>query len=141
MALAARRAFLIRPAEEARDAVRLAAELRIRTPHVEKPVAELSGGNQQKVVLARWLLSGARIFLFDEPTRGVDVGAKAEIYALIRGLSERGAAILFASSDLEEVLRLADRVVVMHRGRVAGELAGEAAEPESVMRLATGGTQ
>jgi ribose transport system ATP-binding protein len=138
MAIAARREFRIRRAGEARDAERLVSELRIRAAHVERPVTQLSGGNQQKVVLAKWLLTGSRIFLFDEPARGVDVGVKAEIYALIRGLAESGAAVLFASSDLDEVLRLADRVLVMHRGRVAGELAGEAATAESVMRLATG---
>jgi len=99
----------------------------------------LSGGNQQKVVLAKWLLADAKVFLLDEPTRGVDVGAKSEIYALIRALARRGAAILFASSELEEVLRLADRILVMHRGRIAGELSRAQASEEAIMRLATGG--
>ena len=139
LALASQRRFLIRKGSETQAALRITSDLRVRTPHVEKPVAELSGGNQQKIVLGKWLLAEAEIFLLDEPTRGVDVGAKAEIYGLIRALAERGAAILFASSELEEVLALAGRMLVMHRGRIAGELAGPDATPENVMRLATGG--
>ena len=139
MALASERGFVIRRSREAEAAARLIGELRVRTRGSERPVNELSGGNQQKVVLARWLLADAAVFLLDEPTRGVDVGAKSEIYALIRALARRGAAILFASAELEEVLRLADRILVMHRGRIAGELPRADASDERIMQLATGG--
>ena len=140
MVLAAERQLLIRADREAEQTGRMARELRLRTPGAEQPVGQLSGGNQQKVVLARWLLTGAKIFLLDEPTRGIDVGAKAEIYAIIRGLAARGAAIVLVSSELEEILHLADRVLVLHRGRLAGELARAEASEERVMRLATGGS-
>ena len=99
----------------------------------------LSGGKQQKVVLARWLAAGARVFLLDEPTRGIDVGAKAEIYDTDPTLAGEGAAVLMASSELEELTGLADRIVVMHRGRIAGELARAEATEENIMHLATGG--
>jgi ribose transport system ATP-binding protein len=137
--LARERQFVLRRRREAGAAARMIGELRVRTHDAERPVGELSGGNQQKVVLARWLLADASVFLMDEPTRGVDVGAKSEIYALIRALAARGAAVLFASSELEEVLRLADRILVMHRGRIAGELSRAEATEERIMQLATGG--
>ncbi len=139
MVLACERRFVIRRRREAESAARMIGELRVRTRGAERPVSELSGGNQQKVVLAKWLLADAGVFLLDEPTRGVDVGAKSEIYALIRALARRGAAILFASSEMEEVLRLADRILVMHRGRIAGELSRAQASDERIMQLATGG--
>jgi len=139
MVLASERQARIRADRETEKTSRMVRELRVRTPGPEQPVARLSGGNQQKVVLARWLLADAKIFLLDEPTRGIDVGAKAEIYQLIRGLAARGAAIVLVSSELEEVLNLADRVLVIHRGRVAGELARAEATEEAIMRLATGG--
>ncbi|MBZ5729252.1 MAG: sugar ABC transporter ATP-binding protein [Acidobacteriia bacterium] len=141
MVLASERRFVIRCRNEAAAAARMIGELRVRTRGAERPAGELSGGNQQKVVLAKWLLADARVFLLDEPTRGVDVGAKSEIYALIRALARRGAAILFASSELDEVLRLADRILVMHRGRIAGELTRAEATEEGIMRLATGGSE
>jgi len=90
-------------------------------------------------VLAKWLFAGARVFLLDEPTRGIDVGAKAEIYDLIRALAGEGTAVIVASSEIEELLGLADRIVVMHRGRIAGELARAEATEEKIMHLATGG--
>ncbi len=133
------RRFLLRPSEELARSQALMQELRIRAPGARLPVASLSGGNQQKVVLARWLLAQARVFLMDEPTRGIDVGAKAEVYQLIRRLAARGAAVVLVSSELEEVLGLADRILVMHRGRVTGELPRGEATEEAVMRLATGG--
>jgi len=139
MVLASERQFVIHGRREADAAARMIGELRVRTRDAERPVGELSGGNQQKVVLAKWLLADASVFLLDEPTRGVDVGAKSEIYALIRALARRGAAILFASSELDEVLRLADRILVMHRGRIAGELSRAEAGDERIMHLATGG--
>ena len=119
--------------------------LRVKTPGREQVVRYLSGGNQQKVVLGKWLAMEPRVLLMDEPTRGIDVGAKQEIYELMEELALRGVAILFVSSEMEEVLRMSDRVLVMHEGRIAGELdravlEGVAGE-ESVMRLATGGVE
>jgi len=110
----------------------------VRTPSIETPARQLSGGNQQKVVLARWMLANAKVLLFDEPTRGIDVGAKAEIYALMRRLADDGAAILMVSSDLPEALGLSDRVLVMRNGRIAATLAGDAATPERVGPLMLG---
>jgi ribose transport system ATP-binding protein len=115
--------------------------LGIRTPSVEQTVGLLSGGNQQKVVLAKWLARTPRLLILDEPTRGVDVGAKTEIYALIDELAARGVAVLMISSDLEEILGMSDRVLVMHEGTLAGELARDVLSEESVMHLATGGAE
>jgi ribose transport system ATP-binding protein len=103
-------------------------------------VRNLSGGNQQKVVLAKWLALGPKLLIFDEPTRGIDVGAKAEIYELMRGLARQGVAILMISSDMEEVLGLSDRIAVMHEGRISGILPAQEATEESVMQLAVGST-
>ena len=113
--------------------------LKTKAPHVEQPVKFLSGGNQQKVVIAKWLAMKPKILLMDEPTRGVDVGAKQEIYRLMDELSQTGVAILFVSSDMEEVLGMADRILVMHEGRISGELQKTNFSEESVMHLATGG--
>jgi ABC-type sugar transport system ATPase subunit len=113
-------------------------ELRIRTPGTEQIVRNLSGGNQQKVVLAKWLLGKARVFLFDEPTRGIDVGAKAEIYNLMLELARNGAAIVMVSSDLPEVLGMAHRILVIRDGRIAAEFARVDATPEAVIAAATG---
>jgi len=118
---------------------RLTRELRIKTPNIEQPVMYLSGGGQQKVVLAKWLSADSKVFILDEPTRGIDVGSKAEIYDLIRRLAQRGVAIILVSSELEEILHLADRILVMHRGRINGELSREDATEERIMQLATGG--
>jgi ribose transport system ATP-binding protein len=134
-----RRVAFIRAAHEKAAVTRLAGELRIRCAGYDQPVQHLSGGNQQKAVLAKWLFAGARVFLLDEPTRGIDVQSKAEIYELVRSLARRGAAILVASSEHEELLALADRVLVMHRGRIAGEFAGAEATEERIVYLATGG--
>ncbi len=140
IALASRRGhWFIGQAEEERTAGRLAGELRIKAAGLDQPVDYLSGGNQQKAVLAKWLSAGARVFLMDEPTRGIDVRSKAEICDLIRALAARGAAVVLASSEMEELLGLSDRVVVMHRGRIAGELARAEATEERITRLATGG--
>jgi ribose transport system ATP-binding protein len=114
--------------------------LRIKTPSAAQPVGLLSGGNQQKVVYGKWLARGPKVLILDEPTRGVDVGAKAEIYALIDELAGQGVAIWMITSDMEELLGMADRVIVMHEGHVAGELSGKTLTEEAVMRLATGGT-
>lgn len=111
--------------------------LRVRTPSVRQIVRNLSGGNQQKVIIARWLLKDSDVLIFDEPTRGIDVGAKEEIHRLLDELARQGKAILVISSELPEVLRLAHRVVVMAQGRVAGELGQAEADQEQIMRLAT----
>ena len=111
-------------------------ELRIKTPSVETAASSLSGGNQQKVVLAKWLSLTPRVILFDEPTRGVDVGAKAEIYHLMRQLAASGVAILMISSDMEEILGNSDRVAVMHEGRVTGVLDRADCTQEAILRLA-----
>ena len=110
---------------------------RIKAAGVEVPPDALSGGNQQKVVVAKWLATSPKILLLDEPTKGVDVGAKFEIHEIIRREASRGCGCLVASSDLPEVLALASRVVVMREGRIQGELAGSAATEEAIMRLAT----
>lgn len=113
-------------------------ELQIKTPSIEQIVQNLSGGNQQKVVLAKWLFTQSRILIFDEPTRGIDVGAKVEIYKLMNELARKGACILMISSELPEVLGMCDRILVMHEGRLAGELARKDATQERIMHLATG---
>jgi L-arabinose transport system ATP-binding protein len=110
--------------------------LRVRTPGMEYPVANLSGGNQQKVVLARWLARNPALLILDEPTRGVDVGAKSEIYAIIHELAAAGIAILMVSSELPEVLGLADRIIVMQNGRITGELPRAGATEEGILALA-----
>lgn len=114
--------------------------LDIRTPSVATIVRDLSGGNQQKVVLAKWLSMAPRILLFDEPTRGVDVGAKNEIYRLMRALSDRGVGILMISSDMEEVIGISDRVAVMHEGRIAGFLNRNELSEGAILSLAVGRT-
>src|SRR5262249_47157234 len=125
-----------REAALAKDTV---TKLKVRTPRLRQPVGLLSGGNQQKVMFGKWLARGPRVFILDEPTRGVDVGAKAEIYALMDQLAGAGVAILMVSSDLEEVLGVSDRVLVLHEGRLAGELGRGELSEEAVMHLATGG--
>ena len=115
-------------------------KLNIRTPSVLNEVGSLSGGNQQKIVLAKWLSMKPRAIIFDEPTRGVDVGAKTEIYGLIRALADSGVAILMISSDLEEVIGVSDRVAVMHEGAISGILPRDRLSEESILLLATGGS-
>ena len=132
---------LIQRAKEDRGAEEASRSLRVKTPSVDFLVRNLSGGNQQKVVLAKWLSLGPKVLIFDEPTRGIDVGAKAEIYDLMRELAKEGVAILMISSDMEEVLNLSDRVAVMHEGRISGFLTREEATEESVMQLAVGSTK
>jgi ribose transport system ATP-binding protein len=114
-------------------------KLGVRTPSIDQRVINLSGGNQQKVVLAKWMLSRSRIYLFDEPTRGIDVGAKAEVYALMNSLVEAGAAIIMISSDLPEILGMSDRVLVMCRGEILGEIQAEEATQEKILYYAAGG--
>jgi ABC-type sugar transport system ATPase subunit len=115
----------------------LLAAVEVHSAGLDQEVRYLSGGNQQKVVLARWLAMAPRVLLFDEPTRGIDVGAKAAIHELIRDLAEKGAAVLMISSELPELLGMSDRIVVLRDGAIAGELPGDASE-EAVLSLATG---
>ena len=115
-------------------------DLNIKTPTIEQTAQNLSGGNQQKVVLAKWLFTHSKVLIFDEPTRGIDVGAKAEIFKLMNELVRNGVAILMISSELPEVLGMCDRILVMHEGRLAGELQAAEATQEGIMRLATGET-
>ena len=112
--------------------------LRVRAPSVDTVVAGLSGGNQQKIVLARWLAATSRVLILDEPTRGVDVGAKAEIHALIGELANQGAAILLISSELPEVLTLSQRILVLRAGRIVGEVTQSQATQDGLLRLMAG---
>jgi ABC-type sugar transport system ATPase subunit len=110
----------------------------VKTATIDTPVAALSGGNQQKVVLTRWLAQGGKILIVDEPTRGVDVGAKAAIHVLLSDLARQGLAIVLISSELPELLKLSTRVLVMREGRMVGSVAGDEATQESLMRLMAG---
>ena len=130
------RGGLMSRAREEALAVRHGDALRLRCGHVRDPASSLSGGNQQKVVLAKWLAAEPRVLLLDEPTRGVDVGAKAEIYAILKGLAERGLALLMVSSELGELIALADRIAVMADHRIAGEIPRAAFSEEAILRLA-----
>jgi len=130
------KAGLISFAAERQVAGELAARVDVRAASLDQPVRSLSGGNQQKVVVAKWLLTRAKVFFFDEPTQGIDVAAKAEVYRLLDQLAQQGAGIIFISSYLPELLALSDRVLVMCRGRVTGELSREEATQERVLELA-----
>ena len=110
----------------------------MKAASIETRTANLSGGNQQKVVLAKWLALGPKVLIVDEPTRGIDVGAKAEIYALLRGLAQAGVVIVMISSDMEEILNLSDRVAVMHEGAMTGTLARADCTEERTMTMAVG---
>ena len=123
--------------EQSEEADRLLDSLRLRAGSYDQPVSTLSGGNQQKVLLARWLLTKPKILIFDEPTKGIDVGAKGELYTVIGDLAAKGLGIIVVSSYLPELLGLADRILVLRDGAVAGELPGTASE-EDVLRLASG---
>jgi ribose transport system ATP-binding protein len=129
---------LIRRKAERELATRQVAALQVKTSSVETAVMTLSGGNQQKVVLAKWLAMNPRVIILDEPTRGIDVGAKAEIYALMRELARQGAAVLMISSDMEEILHASDRVAVMHEGEISGVLDRADCTEENIMQLAVG---
>ena len=114
-------------------------KIKIKTPSKNQEVRNLSGGNQQKVILARWLCQDKKVLMFDEPTRGIDVGAKREVYNLMNELAESGAAIIMISSELPEILGMSDRVMVMNEGKVAGILDIENATQEKIIHYATGG--
>ncbi|HCC34806.1 MAG TPA: D-xylose ABC transporter ATP-binding protein [Ruminococcaceae bacterium] len=113
--------------------------LSIRTPGQQTLMQSLSGGNQQKVVLSKWLMTAPRVLILDEPTRGIDVGAKYEIYCLIREMARQGICVILVSSELPELIGMCNRVYVVHEGNVAGQLSGESMNQENIMRLATGG--
>ena len=116
-----------------------AAGLKIKMDSEKDGIGSLSGGNQQKVVLAKWLNAGPKVLIFDNPTQGVDVGAKEDIYDTILELANQGVAVVVLSSEAQEVIRLCDRAVVLYHGRVQGELVGEEMTDQEIMRLATGG--
>ncbi|KTR89906.1 D-ribose transporter ATP-binding protein [Pantoea dispersa] len=121
----------------AQDCMEQIRKLNIKTPTMDQIINNLSGGNQQKVLIARWLLAQPKILILDEPTRGIDVGAKAEIYRLISELANRGVAIIMVSSELPEILGMSDRVMVMHGGRITGILDKEEADQETILSLAS----
>ena len=136
--LAAARHVLNLPRRRRREAVDMVAHLRVKTPSIHQPVRLLSGGNQQKALLGRWLNVGVRCLVLDGPTEGIDIGSRLEIYALLRELAGQGVAVVICSSDFEEVKLVADRVVVLRRGRVAGELTGGAISEERLYALQYG---
>ncbi len=128
--------LIVQPAKEAATAARVGSQMNVKWASPHAPASSLSGGNQQKLLVARWLLAESRFMIFDEPTRGIDVGAKREIYALLNDLAAKGKAILFISSELPELFGVADRILVMRRGRLAGNLATKQTSPNEVMHLA-----
>lgn len=113
-------------------------EMKIKASDDSQAVEFLSGGNQQKVVIGKWLAMDPKVLLMDEPTRGVDIGAKQEIYRLMEELAQRDMAVLFVSSEMDEVMSMSDRMLVMHEGRIAGELSRDQFDEETIMQLATG---
>jgi ribose transport system ATP-binding protein len=113
-------------------------DLRIRTPSLNQKIRNLSGGNQQKCVVGRWLATGSKILLLDEPTRGIDVGAKAELFAIMDRLASEGTAILMFSSEMEEILGMSDRILVMNRGQLVADLPRAEATQETILRYAAG---
>jgi len=134
------RFWMVNTARETENAQRQHERLNIRSPDVSTPVGSLSGGNQQKVVLAKWLSMRPKVLIFDEPTRGVDVGAKTEIYDMLRRLADAGVAILMISSDMEEVIGVSDRIAVMHEGAISGFLDRNRFSEHNVLQLAVGHT-
>ena len=133
-------ATFVQESAEMANAEQQRRRLRIKVPDVGDQVSTLSGGNQQKVVLAKWLSMRPRVIIFDEPTRGVDVGSKSEIYEIMRELADAGVAILMISSDMEEVIGVSDRIAVMHEGRISGFLGRADFSEHNVLKLAVGGT-
>ncbi|HEV2862170.1 MAG TPA: sugar ABC transporter ATP-binding protein [Pyrinomonadaceae bacterium] len=131
-------AYLVRQDDERKAATEYSKRLNVKAPSVEVRAGNLSGGNQQKVVLAKWLARDPKVLIFDEPTRGIDVGAKAEIYELMRKLAEQGVGVMMISSDMEEILGVSDRVAVMHEGRLTGVLERAECSEETIMNLAVG---
>ena len=143
--LSVRRRFsrlgVLNGASEKKNAVEYVNKLKVKTSSLDTLINTLSGGNQQKVVLARWLSEEVKVILLDEPTRGIDVGAKSEIYAIIRGLAEQGVGVLMVSSELPEVIGVCDRVLVMCEGRITGEVNREDANEKALLKLALPATE
>jgi ABC-type sugar transport system ATPase subunit len=127
---------VLSPSREAAEAKRVGGQMNVKWASPHAPANSLSGGNQQKLLVARWLLANSRFLMFDEPTRGIDVGAKREIYALLNALAKEGRAILLISSELPELFGVADRILVMRRGKLAGNLETKKTTPNEVMHLA-----
>ncbi len=121
-----------------KKAVTICKQMDVKTPSYDQLVGNLSGGNQQKVVIAKWLFSSCRVIIFDEPTRGIDVGAKQEIYSLMDDLARDGKAIIMVSSDMSEMLGMADRIVIMHEGHLMKEFPRQEASQEIIMKYASG---
>ncbi len=129
-------AGLMNQARLDREALSVMGDLKLRPLDIEKTIGTLSGGNQQKVIIGRWVAADANVFLFDEPTRGIDIGAKSEIYHLIEKLAQSGKAIVVVSSEMTENMRISDRVLVMREGRITRELTGSAITEENIARYA-----
>jgi rhamnose transport system ATP-binding protein len=132
---------LINRGRERQIARAYAEQLQVKASGLQAPATSLSGGNQQKVVLGKWLATEPKVLILDEPTRGIDIGTKAEVHRIISHLATRGMAIILISSELPEVLAMSDRVLVMHEGRMTGEFSREEANQEDVMFAATGQTR
>jgi ribose transport system ATP-binding protein len=130
---------LVNAAKQAQRAQNIVDRMKVKTAALNTTISTLSGGNQQKVVLGRWLELGPKLLIVDEPTRGIDVGSKSEIYDQLRAIADAGTAILMISSDMEEIINISDRVMVMHEGRITGTVAGADIKEETIMKLATGG--
>ncbi len=130
-------AFVVNKNEEIKVAEKYRKSLNIKTPSIEQKVSSLSGGNQQKVALGKWLFVDPNILILDEPTRGIDVGAKYEIYTIMNELVVKGLSVIMISSELPEVLGMSDRVYVMAEGKMTGELKIEEATQENIMEMAT----
>ncbi len=115
-------------------------KLNIKTANLEQRISNLSGGNQQKAILARWMIQKPKVLILDEPCRGVDVGAKTDIYSQITEMAKQGTAIIMISSEIDEIVGMSDRVIVMHEGKISGELSREEINPDNIINLAFGGT-
>jgi ribose transport system ATP-binding protein len=131
------KASVINSKTEVDTANKYKKELLIKTPSINQDVKNLSGGNQQKVILAKWLAANSELIIFDEPTRGIDVGAKFEIYKLINALVESGKTILLISSEMEELMGMSDRIIVLAEGHMTGELKKDSFDQKAIMRMAS----
>ena len=112
-------------------------KLKVSTPSIEQIAGNLSGGNQQKIVVGKWLARDAKVIMFDEPTKGIDVGAKVEIYNIMNNLKKQGIGVLFVSSEIPEVMGMSDRILVMCDGKITGDLSAEGTTQDEILRLAT----
>lgn len=133
------RGFLLNRKQEDREAAQMSEKLTVKAPSIKTSAGSLSGGNQQKVVIAKWLLQNPTVFIMDEPTRGIDVGAKYEIYKIMCDLAQQGAGVIMISSELPEIIGVCDRALVMAEGRITGEVQGDDLTQERIMSFAIGG--